>query len=176
MLKENLLLALNRQFNREQYSAQLYLSMSSFCDEKGYRGISRWFKVQYHEEIMHSMKIYDYIHSRSGEIVYFDIEAPEESYSSMLDIFEKTLQHEIEVTGMINELMDQAIKESDHASQIFLQWFITEQVEEEGNVNDIISQIKLIQNNPQALMLLDRELGLRVMNTQTDFSNGVIKA
>lgn len=173
MLSEKMEQALNEQVNREMYSAYLYMSMSSHCANVGLKGFANWFMVQYHEEMLHAMKIYEYIQRQGGQVVLKPIEGPPVEFDSPLDMFEKTLEHERFITRSINELMETAIAEKDHASQIFLHWYVTEQVEEEENDNDIIQQLKLIKDNPQGLMMLDRELAGRATTVPTDFSKGI---
>jgi ferritin len=165
--------ALNEQLNREMYSAYLYMSMSAHCNATGLKGFANWFMVQYHEEMVHAMKIYEYILRQAGHIRLKTIQEPPGHFTTPLEMFEKTLEHERYITRSINERMDLAIAEKDHATQFFLQWYVNEQVEEEENDNDIIAQLKLIGDNPQGLMMLDRELSARVANVPTDFSKGV---
>lgn len=166
---------LNRQLNREYFSALFYLSMAAKADELGYKGVARWFKVQYHEEKFHAMKFFEYIQQRGGTIEFMDIEKPEQDFNTVKEIYTRTLEHEQDVTAMINNLMDVAIEEKDHAAQIYLQWFITEQVEEEENVNDILTRIGLIGDDKQGMLMLDSELGTRALNIPTDFTNGLPK-
>ena len=173
MLSQKMTDALNDQINKEMYSAYLYMSMSVASDEMGLNGFANWFMVQYHEEMYHAMKIYEYVGRQGGKITLKAIAEPPADFSSPLDMFTKTLEHEQFVTRSINDLMDLAIEERDHASRIFLQWYVTEQVEEEENDNDMIAQLKLIGDNPQGLMMLDRELTGRAANVPTDFSKGV---
>jgi len=173
MLSDKMEQVLNEQVNREMYSAYLYMSMSAHCSNVGLKGFANWFMVQYHEEMLHAMKIYEYIQRQGGQVRLKPIEGPPVDFESPLDMFEKTLEHERFITRSINDLMETAISEKDHASQIFLQWYVTEQVEEEENDNDIISQLKLIKDNPQGLMMLDRELAQRAATVPLDFSKGV---
>ncbi|HAO20503.1 MAG TPA: ferritin [Desulfobacteraceae bacterium] len=173
MLSEKMVQSLNEQINREMYSAYLYMSMSSYSSFIGLKGFANWFMVQYHEEMLHAMKIYEYIQRQGGQPILKALSAPPEAFKSMLDMFEQTLTHEQFITRSINDLTELAIAEKDHATQIFLQWYITEQIEEENNDNDIIAQLKLIKNNTQGLMMLDRELSARMTTVPTDFSKGV---
>ena len=176
MLNKKMTQALNEQINRELYSAYLYMAMSSQCNTMGLKGFANWFMVQYHEEMFHAMKIFEYI-QRQGEIVALKaIQEPPSTFKSLLDMFEQTLAHEQFITKSINDLMDLANSKKDHASQIFLEWYVTEQVEEEENDNDIIAQLKLIGDNVHGIMMLDRELAARVATIPTDFSKGVEKA
>jgi ferritin len=162
MLSEKMEAALNRQLNKELYSAYLYLSMSAYSTYIGLKGFANWFKVQYQEEMAHAMKIYDYINSRGGQVNLIAIEQPIAVFKAPLDMFEKTLAHEQFVTKSINELVDLAIAEKDHATNIFLQWYVTEQIEEEGNDIDIIAKLKLIGDDGNGLLMLDKELAMRV--------------
>lgn len=173
MISEKMTGALNEQINREMYSAYLYMSMSSHCSAIGLKGFANWFMVQYHEEMVHAMKLYEYVLRQAGAVTLKAIAEPPREFKSALDMFEKTLEHERFITASINERMDLAISERDHATQIFLQWYINEQVEEEENDNDIITQLKLIGDNPQGLLMLDRELAGRATTVPTDFSKGV---
>lgn len=170
MLHQEMTQALNKQINREMYSAYLYLSMSNYSSKIGLKGFANWFIVQYHEEMYHSMKIYSYIQSQGEDVELGAIDAPPAEFDTPLNLFTQTLSHEQYITTSINELMDLAIKQKDHATQIFLEWYITEQVEEEENDNDIIAQLKLIGDNPHALLMLDRELSGRSTTVPTDFA------
>jgi ferritin len=173
MLNKEMAQALNDQINREMYSAYLYMSMSACSNNTGLKGFANWFMVQYHEEMFHAMKLYEYV-QRQGEVVKLEaIKAPPAEFSSQLDMFTQTLAHEQYITSSINELMELAISKKDHATQIFLEWYVTEQVEEEENDNDIIAQLKLIGDNVHALLMLDRELSARAATIPTDFSKGV---
>ena len=173
MLNEKILNALNEQINREMYSAYLYMSMSSFSDTLGLKGFANWFMVQYHEEMLHAMKIYEYILRHGSQPILKPLAGPPATFESPLDMFEKTLEHERFITRSINDLTDLAIAEKDHATRIFLEWYVTEQVEEENNDNEIIAQLKLIKDNSQGLMMLDRELAQRMTTVPTDYSKGV---
>lgn len=176
MISEKMTQALNDQVNREMYSAYLYMSMSNHCNEVGLKGFANWFMVQYHEEMFHAMKIYEYLQRQGARVALAAVEAPPEEFASPLDMFTKTLAHEQFITRSINDLMEIAVADKDHATQIFLEWYVTEQVEEEENDNDIIAQLKLIGDNPQGLMMLDRELAGRATTVPTDFSKGVAAA
>lgn len=165
--------ALNGQINKEMYSAYLYMSMSSFSNSMGLKGFANWFMVQYHEEMFHAMKMYEYVQRQGEEVLLKQIDEPPATFESALDMFEKTLEHEQYITKSINELMELAIKQKDHATQIFLEWYVTEQVEEEDTDNDMIAQLKLVGDNPHALLMMDRELSSRATNVAVDFSKGV---
>jgi ferritin len=167
--------ALNEHMNKEMYSAYLYMSMSAFSDSIGLKGFARWFMAQYHEEMFHAMKVFEYLRAQGGRIELLEIAQPPSCWESPLDLFEKTLDHERMVTQRINELMDLAFEEKDHATGIFLQWYVTEQVEEEENDNEILDQLRLIKDSPQGLLMLDRELGARAVTVPLDFAQGVSK-
>jgi len=156
--------ALNGQINKEMYSAYLYMSMSAHSTNIGLPGFANWFMVQYHEEMEHAMKIYDYVNDQDGKVKLNAIDEPLSIFKDVMDMFQKTLKHEQFITKSINELVDLAIKEKDHATQIFLQWFVTEQIEEEGNDNDIIAKLKLTGDKGNGLFMIDKELGNRVYN------------
>lgn len=162
MLSNKMEAALNEQLNKELYSAYLYMSMSAYSTHIGLKGFANWFMVQYHEEMMHAMKFYNYINDQSEQVKLMAIDAPPTEFESPLDMFEKTLKHEQFVTKRINNLIDLAIKGKDHATNIFLQWFITEQIEEEANDNDVIAKLKLVGKKGDALLMLDKELSARV--------------
>ena len=176
MISEKMEKALNEQVNKEMYSAYLYMSMSAHSDAIGLKGFANWFMVQYHEEMMHAMKIYEYIQRQGGKVKIAAIEKPPSEFESPLDMFEKTLVHEKFVTKSINDRVDLAIAEKDHATHIFLQWYVTEQIEEEENDNDIIAKLKLVglgEGGKNGLFMIDKELGARVTTVLTDFSKGV---
>jgi ferritin len=161
MISQEMSAALNRHLNNELYSGLLYLSMSSCAGALGFKGAANWFMVQYREEMVHFMKFYAYINSQGDTVRLGPLQAVPHDWKTLVDMFEATLTHEQFITGCINELMDQALREKDHATSIFLQWFITEQIEEEENDRDIIAKLKLIADNSQGLLMLDGELGAR---------------
>jgi len=162
MLNQRMVEALNTQLNKEIYSAYLYLSMSAYSSFIGLKGFANWFMVQYQEEMVHAMKIYNYVDSQGVQVKLMAIEQPPTEFESALEMFEKTLEHEKFITKSINDLVNLAIEEKDHATNIFLQWFVTEQIEEEGNDNDIISKLKLVGDKGNGLFMIDRELASRV--------------
>ena len=173
MINKKMAQALNEQINKEMYSAYLYMSMSAYSANIGLKGFANWFMVQYHEEMYHAMKLYEYVQRQGEEVKLDTIKAPPAEFLSPLDMFTQTLTHEQYITSSINGLMELAISKKDHATQIFLEWYVIEQVEEEENDNDIIAQLKLIGDNAHALLMLDRELSGRAANVVTDFSKGV---
>ncbi len=173
MLDKQMSQALNGQINKEMYSAYLYMAMSGYSAKMGLKGFANWFMVQFHEEMFHAMKLYEYVQRQGEDVILQAIEAPPAEFESQLDMFTQTLAHEQFITRSINELMEMAQSKKDHATQIFLEWYVIEQVEEEENDNDIIAQLKLIGDNIHGLMMLDRELSARAATIPTDFSKGV---
>ena len=153
---------MNSQIQAEFYSAQLYLAMSAYSESENFKGFANWLKVQYDEETSHGMKFLQYIQERGGKVELKGIDAPPAKFGSMLELFEEVLVHEKKVTGLINKLYETAISEKDYASQIFLQWFISEQVEEEANATEIVAKLKMIgDKSPGGLFYLDKALGKR---------------
>lgn len=161
MLSAKMQEALNAQINAEYYSSYLYLSMSAYCREMNLDGFASWLRIQADEEMIHAMKIYDFVFERNGRVALTAIDAPPTEWESPLAVFEATFAHEQHVTALINKLVDLAIAESDHATNSFLQWFVNEQVEEESSADAVLQKLKLLANAPGGLFMLDRELGLR---------------
>ncbi len=162
MISNKMVDALNEQVNAELYSAYLYLSMESYFKAQNLNGFANWMKVQTQEEVSHAMKIYDFIDERGGRVLLKAIEGPPTDWDSALAVFKAAYEHEQKVTGLINNLVDLAIKEKDHATNSFLQWFVNEQVEEEASADEIVQQLKMMENAPGGMFMLDRELGQRV--------------
>lgn len=162
MLKQRVADAINAQINAEFYSAYLYLSMSAYFQSQGLPGFANWMRVQFEEEQFHALRFYDYVNERGGRVYLKTFETPKHEWSSIVEVFEDVLKHELHVTDMINNLVDIAIEEKDHASNSFFKWFVDEQVEEEANVEQILSQLKLIDGKGDGILLLDRELATRV--------------
>lgn len=161
MLSDRMQKALNGQLNAEIYSSYLYLSMNAYFKSANLDGFASWMYAQAQEELMHAMKFYDFVHQRGGRVLLSAIDTPPTDWDSPLAVFEATLQHEQKVTGFINELVEIAMEEHDHATQIFLQWFVTEQVEEEESVGSVLEQLKLLGDARQGLFMMDREMALR---------------
>lgn len=162
MLKENVQDALSGQLNAEMYSSYLYLSMSSYFSSTNLAGFANWTRVQAKEELMHAMKFYDYINERGGRIILKPIEGPPTEWKSPQDAFEHTLRHEQKVTGLINDLVDLVIEEKDHATNNFLQWFVSEQVEEEASATDVLQKVRRVGDDQGGLFMLDNELAQRI--------------
>jgi len=162
MISTKMYKALNSHMNTELFSAYLYLNMSAAANEMGYKGTANWFNVQYQEEMVHFMKFYNYINSQGEQAIVDKMAKPGSSFPSLLNFFQDTLKHEQFITKCINDLTELAVMEKDHASQIFLQWFITEQIEEEENDREILGKLKMVGDNGYGLLMLDKELGARV--------------
>lgn len=152
---------LNKQINAEIWSAYLYLSMSAWFEDKNLAGFANWMKVQYQEETTHAMKIFDYVNERGGRVLLQPIAAVDTKWEDETDVFETTLKHEQKVTSLINNLVNIAIEEKDHATNNMLQWFVEEQVEEEASADEILQQLKMLKGNPHGILMLDRELKQR---------------
>ena len=161
MLSEKIETSINKQINEELYSAYIYLAMSAEADRLGLPGFSNWFKMQFQEELEHADKFFNYVLERDGKVNLGAIEKPEIGEETPLSLFEKALNHERHITACISSLKDLAKSESDHATDVFLEWYVSEQVEEEANAQQIIDQLKLIDGSPNGLFMIDRELANR---------------
>ncbi len=162
MISDQMQSAINDQINKELYSEYLYLAMAAYFDGLGLKGFSNWMRVQCKEEHTHAMMMFTYVNETGGRVVLQPLEGPPTEFSSPLAVFEHTLEHERYVTSRINNLVDLAMEERDHASNAFLQWFITEQVEEEAAAKELSDTLRLVGDNSHALLMLDRELAARV--------------
>jgi len=159
---------LNAQINKEFYSAYFYMSMSNHSESGNLKGTATWFMAKYNEEMAHAMKIYRYLHDQGAKVELDAIAKPPADYAGVLDMFKKTLAHEQEVTAAFNNLVEEALTERDHATSVFLHWFITEQIEEEATVSDIIGRLELVGKRGEGLFLIDNELaGLAKQLSQT---------
>ncbi|HQJ87911.1 MAG TPA: ferritin [Methanoregulaceae archaeon] len=161
MLKPTIEAALNRQLNRELYSSYLYLAMSAYYDSINLPGFSSWLRIQAKEELGHAMKFYDYLSDAGGRPVMEAIEAPPKEWAGPKEAFAEVVAHERAVTGMIWALMDLAQAEKDHATAIFLQWFVTEQVEEEKSTGAVMAQLEAVGGSVGSLYGLDHHLAKR---------------
>ena len=172
MLDKRMEEALNKQFNAEVYSAYLYLSMSAHFEDKNLPGFAHWMKQQVQEEMFHGMKFYGFIIDRGGRVDLKAIEAPPAEWSSAVDVFTETLKHERYVTSLINELASLATELNDQASQVFLHWFVNEQVEEEATADEWLQKVKMVESNPGALYFVDREALQRTFNLAGALAGG----
>jgi ferritin len=155
--------ALNEHINQEFHSSYLYLSMSAYYDSINLPGFAHWMRVQSQEEYEHTMNLFDFVNDREGRVMLQPISQPTLEFQSPLEVMQQALEHERQVSQLIHQLYEVAIKEGDYPTQVHLQWFITEQVEEEKAANNIVEQLKMIGGKGDALLLLDRELGARAM-------------
>jgi ferritin len=164
MIKKSMEEAVNRQINAEFYSAYLYLSMAAYFEDRNLGGFANWMIVQAKEEKFHAMKLYRYLNERGGRVKLMTIEDPEFEWDSVLKVFEEAYAHEQKVTGMINDLVDLAISEKDHATRSMLQWYVDEQVEEEATAENIVERLKMIKDHSPSILMMDREMGSRSFN------------
>jgi ferritin len=153
--------ALNAQINMEQYSAQLYLAMSAHCAAKSFKGFAHWLRIQAAEETAHATKLIQFVLDRGGRLELRSISAPPTEFGSVIDVFEKTLEHEKGITARINALFDRSRSEKDYASEIALQWYVTEQVEEEATISEIVDQLHAVGEQGGGIWYLDSKLGKR---------------
>ena len=153
--------AFNEQINAELYSSYLYLSMAAYFETQNLKGMAGWMHAQAQEEHLHAMKFFHFVNECGGRVLLQKIKEPPTEWSSPLDVFEQTCKHEHEVTGMINNLVEIALAQKDHAAHGFLQWFVAEQVEEEATVQEIRAKLKMIGDTPVAVFMIDQELGKR---------------
>jgi ferritin len=166
MIGKQMAIELNAQINREFFSAYFYLSMSSYSDFLGLKGFAAWFLMKHQEEMQHAMKVYKYVLDQGAQVSLLPIQQPQSTFDSPLAMFEETLKHEQGVTQRFNELVDIAIAEKEHATHIFLQWFITEQIEEEATVAEIINKIRLVGGKGDGLFMIDNQLGKMAQTPQ----------
>lgn len=156
--------AINAQINAELWSGYLYLSMAMHFEAEGFAGIANWFKVQYQEEQAHATIFMNYLHSRGGRVVLKAIAEVPTNWASPLQAFADTLAHEEKVTALINNLYALAESEHDYATRGKLDWFVSEQVEEEETAKQLVDRLKMIEDNRLAVYMLDQELGARTFN------------
>lgn len=153
--------AMNDQIRKEFSAAYLYLSMSAHFSQRNFDGFARWMRMQAVEELKHAMKIVDYVEDRGGRVLLQAVEAPPAEWPTPLAVFEHAMQHEALVSSGIHALVTMAGSEKDYATQVMLQWFVTEQVEEEKTSTHLVETLRLIGDNASGLYMLDRELGQR---------------
>jgi ferritin len=161
MLSPKMQDAFNGQITKEFYASHLYLAMSAHFDALNLKGFAHWMRLQSEEEREHALKLFDFILDRGGSVELGAVEQPPGEFGSPIEIFQASLAHERRVTAWINELYTHAAAENDYASQVFLQWFIDEQVEEEANASEMIDRLNLAGDNKAALFMLDTEMKSR---------------
>ena len=170
-MNQDVLQGINKQINREFYAAYLYLAMSAHFETRSLEGFAGWMLAQAREEKNHAMRLYDHLVERGVQVELGPIDAPGTDFGSPLEIFEAALEHERRVTEWIHELYDAAVDAHDHAAQLVLEWFVTEQVEEEDSVGTIVDQLRMAGDNQAAILMLDRELGARAEASQGNQGN-----
>ena len=161
MISKKMAKEINAQINREFFSAFLYLAMANDALDKGFNGTYKWMTLQFKEEQEHALKFSKYLQDQGVKVELDAMEAPKKAWKSILEMFEDALEHEKKVTAWIYDLNTLAIAEKDYATQCMLKWFIDEQVEEEANCNEAISALKMVSGSPNALFMMDRQLGKR---------------
>lgn len=160
--------ALNAQINAELFSAYLYLSMAAYFDSLNLTGFSNWMKVQQQEEQFHAQKIFDYINERGGRVILDALDKPATEWKSALHVFEESFKHEQYITKRINDLVELSRNENDHATYNFLQWYVSEQVEEEASVDDVVQKLKLVGDFGPGIFMVDQELAQRTFTPPAD--------
>lgn len=161
MMNQRVVEAINRQINSELSASYSYLAMSAWCERQKLTGAARWLRLQSQEEHMHAMKLLDFLLARDVDVDLVAIQAPRYPYASLLDVFERGLQQEQEVSGQIDALYEIAFQEKAFAAVAELQWFLTEQVEEEKTAREIVKKLQMVGDDPASLLDMDRELGAR---------------
>jgi len=163
MLDPKMQEAFNRQINAELYSSYLYLSMAAYFESQGLKGMANWMRIQVQEELQHVVKFNDFVIERGGRVLLTAVDGPKTDWASPLEVFQDAYEHECKVSELINNLVDLATAERDHASSVFLQWFITEQVEEEASALEVVDKLKLVADHPHALFMIDKDLAQRTL-------------
>ena len=161
MIAESIQRDFNQHIQFEMASSYLYLSMAAWCEEQGLKGFGNWMRQQAEEERLHVMKFFDFMLDRGGTVKLQAIEAPKNEWESPLDVFQEAYEHECEVTRRINRLVDTVMEVRDHQANAFLQWFVSEQVEEEANVGDVVGRLRLVGDDGRGILLVDQELAVR---------------
>ena len=161
MLSKKLQDALNKQINEEYYSSYIYLAMAAYLEDGNLDGCAHWMRMQAAEEYQHAMKIFDYLIDRGGRVELREVKAPPKAWENALAVFKASLEHEKFMTANINKLADLCIEEKDHATNNLMQWYVSEQVEEESQVEDIVKKLEMMGADGPGLFLMDRELKSR---------------
>jgi ferritin len=158
MISNDMASRINAQINRELYSSYFYLSLSAHAEASNLKGTAAWFMAKHLEEMTHAHKMYRYLIDQDATVQLSEVAAPPAQIEGVLQMFEQTLEHERAVTAAINDIVDHALSEKDHATNVFLHWFVTEQIEEEATVNDVLGRLRLFGDQGQGLLLIDNEL------------------
>ena len=156
---------INEQINDELYSSYVYLAMSAYCEQQNFTGCAQWLRLQSQEEHGHALRLFDYLLAREGQVALKAIAQPQAEYQSLLDVFSAALEHEQEVSQRIDALYELAFQEKAFSALVELEWFITEQTEEEKTIREIVHKFKLVGDDPASLLELDRELKQRSSTT-----------
>ena len=162
MISQTIQDALNHQINLEQYSAQLYLAMGAHCETLSFKGFAHWLRVQAGEETAHAVKLIDFLLDRKGKLELKPIAAPPQEFGGVIQVFEQTLAHEMGITQKINALFDLSRTEKDYASEITLQWYVSEQVEEESNVGQVVDHLHAVGDQGGGIWYLDSRMAKRM--------------
>ena len=160
-MNTTVLSAINEQINSEFEASYTYLAMAAFCDQQKFLGASKWLRLQSDEERQHGLKLFDFVLARDGKVELRAIDQPAITFDSLTAVFERALEHEQRVTIQINGLYELCFREKAFAEMTELQWFLTEQVEEEKIAREIVAKFRLVKNDPAAILDMDRELGTR---------------
>ncbi len=168
MISDALRDEINVQIKYELYSAYMYLAMSAWCSDRNLDGFARWMRLQAQEEVAHAMRFYEYLLERGARVELQAIDEPPKDYGTPLAVMEKSLEHEKFVSSRIHGLYELAQKEGDYPAQVMLQWFITEQVEEEDSIGTIVDRMKMFGSEGAALMILDQQLGARTPEAEDE--------
>lgn len=158
MLNKNVENVLNKQISLEAYSSQFYLAMASWAEKEGLRGVANFLYQHVNEERVHMIKLYHYINDRGGHSITSEVKAPENNFKSIKDVFEQIYKHELFISTTINDLLKLCIEEGDFTTQSFLQWYVTEQVEEESLFSELLQRINLLGSEPYSLYLFDKDI------------------
>ncbi|MFO8055443.1 MAG: ferritin [Bacteroidales bacterium] len=167
MLTKKMQESINEQINKELWSSYLYLSMAAYFEEQSLPGFANWMRVQAQEEISHAMKFFDYVNARGGRVLLKPIAKVPVKWTNTKTVIEETLKHERVVSESINELVNLATDEKDHATNNMLQWFVEEQVEEEASASELLDKVEMTEGKPHALMMIDKELAQRTFVDET---------
>ncbi|MBT3225657.1 MAG: ferritin [Deltaproteobacteria bacterium] len=170
MLSQNMEEKLNEHTNAEFYSAHLYLSMSAYFKSVDLLGFANWMQVQFEEEMSHAMRFFEFVDRMDGRVKLTAIPAPPVEWENPIAVFEETYKHEQTVSKSIHDLVSLAIQENDHPTNNFLQWFVSEQVEEESTAKTILKKLRFIEDSKSGLLMIDQELAGRVFAASSDES------
>jgi ferritin len=157
--------AINEQINSEFEASHTYLAMAAFCDQQKFLGAAQWLRMQSDEERGHALKLFHFVLARDGKVALKAIDQPQAEFESLGAVFEQALKHEQRVTAQINALYELCFVQKAFAEMTELQWFLTEQVEEEKTAREIVAKFRLVKNDPSAILDLDRDLAARTAAT-----------